>query len=267
MAKTEIGIDDAELDAMMAELEAETASMTKAPVVKVVAPEPEPEPVKVSEPEPVPIKAPEPEPIPTPSPVLTAKLVMPTPEPEQEPEVQVSNEVVEKLAEIAKPKAPASLLFFIDVEKFNDETKVSEVNLDNCMMQQASLRASYGANSARAEAQADRTKIQVEIAEAKLYDKHRKLLLADPTIKVTEKMVENAVRLDEAYGRIHNRLIEAESIAALNKHIVESLKDRRDMIIQLGADRRDEYKGQARIMAKEDERADLQARALRAASH
>lgn len=271
MAMKEIPMGDDELDSLMAELEAETAGMVKTPVA---APAPEPEPAVEQEPEPEPEAKPEPEPVkeapkPAERRVLAGEtksaLTVVQPAPWESEVVEPAKPDVPKTGAPA-PKAPPELQFYVDVNEFKRDTAVSDINLDKCMIEQNGLRAYYGANAARAEAQADRTKLQVEIAEAKLYDKHRKALADDPTIKVTEKMVENAVRLDPAYAKIKNRLIEADSIASISKHLVESLKDRRDMIIQLGADRRDEGRGQARVLADQQERADLRERALKAAS-
>ena len=162
------------------------------------------------------------------------------------------------------PKRAPALDFHIDVDEFRRDTRVSETNLDNCFMEQAGLIAHYVAKHAQSEAQAARTKLQVEIAEAKLYDQHRKEL-SKGADKVTEKMVENAVRTDPKYAAIHVRLIEAESLAAINKGLVESLKQRRDMLIQLGADRREDGKGTARILAAQVNDANVAARALAAA--
>jgi hypothetical protein len=188
--------------------------------------------------------APEPAPVAA-KPALTVVPVVPAP---------AAQETIASDFAVAKsptPKKQSPLAHSIDVAQFKSETAVSDVNLDKCMMEQNSLRAYYGELAARAEAQASRVKVQVEIKEAELYDKHRKSLAATGE-KVTEKAVENAVKLDPVWGAIKNRLIEAETIASINKSLVESLKDRRDMIIQLGADRRDEFKGQARVMAERE---------------
>jgi uncharacterized protein (DUF1778 family) len=194
-----------------------------------------------------------------------------------------ANEALTKAMERVKPApapadeddAPAhpnpkktTLEFHIDVNEFRRDTRVSETNLDDCLMQQAGLVAEYVAKHAYSEAQAARVKLQVDIAEAKLYDEHRKAAAARATItgdKVTEKMVENAVRTDPRYAGIHKRLIEAESIAAVNKGLVESLKQRRDMLIQLGADRREDGKGAARIMAAQANDSNVADRARAAA--
>lgn len=144
----------------------------------------------------------------------------------------------------------ASLEFFVDPATFQKETQVSEINLDKCMMEQNSLRAFYGAQAAYAEAQAARVKTRFEVTEASLYDEHRRGLAASGE-KVTEKMVENTVKLDSRWLAAKENLIEADTIANVNKALVMSIVDRRDMIIQLGADRRDENKGAARIMERE----------------
>lgn len=149
--------------------------------------------------------------------------------------------------------APKGLQFFIDPNEFKKETQVKDFNLDSCFMEQSSLRAHYGAMAARAEAQASTCKVKFEVLEARLYDHHRKIL-TDAGAKVTEKMVENAVKTDPRWLAGKENVIEAETIAAVNKSLAISLADRRDMLIQLGADRRDEAKGQARLLAAQAER-------------
>lgn len=162
----------------------------------------------------------------------------------------------------AAPKKPP-LNFYVDVEQFRKDTRVTEATLDSAMFEQAGLRAYYGTMAANAEAQSARVKAKFEVVEATLYDHHRKQLAASGE-KTTEKMVENAVRLDPRWINAKNLLIESETIASINKSLVESLKDRRDMIIQLGADRRDEYKGAARVLAEQQDRDDIRARAIAA---
>lgn len=162
------------------------------------------------------------------------------------------------------PDMNPGLRFYVDVNAFRTETRVTEVNLDDAMFQQAGLRAFYGAQAANAEAQAARLKMKFDIVEATLYDKHRKELALGGE-KTTEKMVENAVKMDPRWAKAKSLVVEAETIATINKNLVESLKDRRDMIIQLGADRRDEYKGAARVLAEKNESQSTAERAAAAA--
>jgi hypothetical protein len=178
--------------------------------------------------------------------------------------VAVEPETPEDPIPAPAPVKAAELDFYIDVDEFRRDTAISEVNLDDQMMKQAGLRAYYGAQAARAEAQAGRVKARFEVVEATLYNHHRKELNKSAE-KVTEKAIENAVKLDPRWIKAKNTVIEAESIASINKSLVFSLQDRRDMIIQLGADRRDEMKGAARVMAAQDERDALRKRAVNAA--
>jgi hypothetical protein len=297
MAKdTEIPVQDDELDALMAELEAETAdAVAPAPTA---APTPAPTPTPTAAPTPAPTAAPVLE-LPKGKDPLAdqpSNFVMPAkpmvavddPLPWEESALAAEQPVPEPVAEVAKPvpvavkpvlasvppsPAPAAvniadnvtmtpnpnprpaplLQHSIDVSEFKAETAVSDINLNDAMMKQSSLRATYGELAARAEAQASRVKVQVEVKEAELYDTHRKLL-ASTGEKVTEKAVENAVKMDKKWLALQNRKIDADTIADINKSLVRSLEDRRDMIIQLGADRREEGKGQVRIMADRDVR-------------
>ncbi|MDT4817832.1 hypothetical protein FQZ97_509160 [compost metagenome] len=175
--------------------------------------------------------------------VPPAEYVEPAPTPTAEPRVPPE----------AKTSVATGLDFYVDEDAFRVATSVNEVNLDQAMMEQADLRSHYGAVLARAEAQHARVKARFEVKEAQLYDSHRRAL-ADSGEKVTEKAVENAVKLDPAWLTAKNLVIEAESIAGVLKALNESLKDRRDMIIQLGADRRDDAKGQLRILAAQQTR-------------
>lgn len=266
---TEIAMDDLEIAALLDELEAEQIKMSpNTPATPAPAPAPKPVPVPAAEPEP----APEPvaEPVKAPAP-RKPRVV----EPEPEPAVEVAEPVAERRAlpgaevEIessadvpeTSEKAPGQKLnFYVDIPSFNRDTKLTEATLDSAMMEQSGLRAFYGSQAAQAEAQHARLKVRFEVLEAKLYDEHRKALAAG-TEKVTEKMVENAVKLDPRWLKGKNTVIEADTIAAINKSLVISLADRKDMMVQLGADRREEFKGGVRIMAAQDERESIAERA------
>lgn len=263
--KNEVPIDDLELDALMAELEAATQGSVEVPVTAAApTPTPEPEPV----PPVVVAAAPAPEPEPAPvekvaeKPVKPVLAVVPKVEPVEPETAPIAAQPDPNVKPVAR--APVALRFHIDVGVFRSETAVSDTNLDNCMMEQNSLRAYYGEQAAHSEAQASRIKMRFEVAEATLYDKHRKALALIGE-KTTEKMIETAVKTDPLWARAKNTLIEAETIASINKSLVESLKDRKDMIVQLGADRRDEYKGQARVMASQAAQAEQGNRAQAAA--
>lgn len=167
----------------------------------------------------------------------------------------------------AAPSTPmvAPLRHYVDPEKFAAETAIKDTNLDDCFMKQSSLRAYYGTETVKAEAQYNRVKRKFEVIEAKLYDEHRRLLAEAGEAKITEKMVENAVKSDARWELACDRVIEAEAIFGTLKALTASLADRRDMLIQLGANARDESKGQARILAAREASASLSDRAAQAA--
>lgn len=164
------------------------------------------------------------------------------------------------------PAGQAPLRFGIDIEQFQSDTRVTEATLDKCMTEQSSLRAFYGAQAAQAEAQASRMKARFEVVEATLVEHHRRAL-AKLEEKVTEKMVESAVKQDPRWFKARNMMIEAETIASINKSLVDSLRDRKDMLVQLGADRREGMKGQLRLLEQQDERASVADRAAAAAKN
>lgn len=266
---TEIAMDDLEIAALLDELEQEQIKMSpNTPATP--APAPVPVPVPVAEPEPEPEPVAEPEPVKAPAP-KKSKVVEPEPEPAVEvaepvaerrvlPGADVEIEVSRDVPETSEKAAGQKLNFYVDVQSFNRDTKLTEATLDAAMMEQSGLRAFYGSQAAQAEAQHARLKVRFEVLEAKLYDEHRKLLAAG-TEKVTEKMVENAVKLDPRWLKGKNTVIEADTIAAINKSLVISLADRKDMMVQLGADRREEFKGGVRMLAAQDERESIAERA------
>ncbi len=139
--------------------------------------------------------------------------------------------------------------FIIDAKEFANVVKLSEVGLSVAMMTQAGHKSYYGMMSAQAEQQHAKAKLQFEITEARLYEFHRSALVAKGE-KATEKQVEAAVRMDAQYMIAKNRVIEAEGIANIAKSCVLALNDKRDMIIQIGADRREELKGSPKTITK-----------------
>jgi hypothetical protein len=261
-AATDQGIDEDDLAALQAELEAEQAEATTVPAAAVTETVPADLTPTSDQEATIPLVKDE----------ATGKLSTPgsaalsdvaLTEPSATRAAPSEPPVREEPRRPTEATGAGNLKHYIDVDQFRDDTRVSEANLDKCMIEQNGMRAWYGAEAARAEAQAARVKAKFEVVEATLYDHHRKEL-AKSGEKTTEKMVENAVKLDPRWLKAKNMVIEAETIATINKGLVESIKDRRDMIIQLGADRRDEYKGAARVLAEQGQRDDLRDRAVRA---
>ena len=144
----------------------------------------------------------------------------------------------------------------LDVEKFVRDTRISEVDLDKAFLEQSSLRAYYGALAAEYESFANRLETVVEAKEAVLAREIRAQALNENK-KLSEKMVEELVRSDPKWIKMKNAVYEAQAQATIAKAFVQSLIDRRDMLIQLGADRRDESKGQLRMLEIQKDNAKL----------
>lgn len=144
----------------------------------------------------------------------------------------------------------------LDVEKFVRDTRISEIDLDKAFLEQSSLRAYYGALAAERESFANRLETVVDAKEATLARQIRAKAL-DEGKKLSEKMVEELVRSDPSWIKMKNAVYEAQAQASIAKAFVQSLVDRRDMLIQLGADRRDESKGQLRMLEIQKDNAKL----------
>lgn len=143
------------------------------------------------------------------------------------------------------------LKYDVTENEISADTQISPTKLDDCVCKQAGLRAYWGVRQANADAQLAFVKRKFDTIEAQLYAKYRKAQI-EAGEKATEKSIENAVRQDNVWKAMKDVVIEANRIADLNRAAVNAINDRRDMLIQLGADRRDERKGTMRITGGED---------------
>lgn len=264
----EIMVDDAELEMLMAELEDQNEAMMAPLVTKDVPAAPSSAVV---------LEKDEAMPTPTGPKKPTAAMAQMMADASAKILEELQAEKAEEVAEAPKLVAPPEpepepappepeakrtpLLYYIDASEYNEVVRISEVELDRCMIEQNSLRAYYGVLAAKAEAQATRVKTRFEVLEATLYNDVR-AKLSGLDAKVTEKMIENAIKIDPRWLKGKNLLSEAEEIAQTNKILAEALRDRASMLMQLGADRRDDFKGEMRTLVKQQDRDDLRERAL-----
>ena len=156
------------------------------------------------------------------------------------------------------------LTFFTDPKQFRIDTGISDHDLDRCFMEQSGLFSHYSSNGARSEAQHARLKLKFEVLEAKLYEEERRIAVEEGE-KVTEKMLENRVKTNPLWVKTKLAVINAAGVSDINKGLTESLRHRKDMLVQMGADRRGEMQGQARMQASAGIHANEQERAKLAA--
>lgn len=151
-----------------------------------------------------------------------------------------------------------------NVEQMKKDVAFSDVNLDDAMMNQASLYAYYATLAAQAQRTVDRLKIQVDIVESKTHDRITSEL-RDAGEKVVETAVAKMIQRDPDFVTAQVKLADAKMDAFVAKEALEAFKQRRDMLVQIGVRAREEMKGELRIAAAtvEAERsANLRAAAL-----
>lgn len=161
----------------------------------------------------------------------------------------------EDLAAPIKPKATVRPTFsasgalktFIDPDKLQDDLNFTTTNISLAMTRQAALLAHYGRLSADATYQSDRCKQQVELVYANLDQQLRDDLTTAGT-KFTEKTLESMIIKDGSYQEAQTRAHEARAIAKMVETTVESFKHRKDMLIQVGADLRQEKAGSGLVV-------------------
>lgn len=94
----------------------------------------------------------------------------------------------------------------------------------------------YGLQKADAEKQSSIAKAKVKEGRALAY----KRIKSDPSVKHTEKSLESEIDTDGVVLDLQNKLIDAEHNAATIAAAVESMRAKKDMLMQMGADARKE---------------------------
>lgn len=94
----------------------------------------------------------------------------------------------------------------------------------------------YYCEKANAEKQRDISKAKLKEMKALVY----KTIKNNPTIKHTEKSLEAEIDMDPMVVEMHSKFIEAEHNVSTITGAVESMRAKKDMLMQLGADARKE---------------------------
>lgn len=145
-----------------------------------------------------------------------------------------------------KPGDTTSLTPFVSASQLAKDTSFDLASINDAYLTQAGLYAYYAEQAMNAQKQADRVKLSLEVLEAKLDRKFRDAAVADGK-KITEKQIENQIRLTTDWVRASARYSEARAIAVLAREALEALKQRRDMLIQAGKAQLEERKGELRV--------------------
>lgn len=135
---------------------------------------------------------------------------------------------------------------FLDVTKISEDVSIRSTELNACFTEQASLFVHYARLCAEAAAQVSAKKLLIETTRAKL-DKAIRETAAKDGRKITENAIDQEIALDTNYIKAKMEIIEAEAEEAGVRAVVEGMRHRKDMLIQLGADAREEMKGELRM--------------------
>lgn len=141
-----------------------------------------------------------------------------------------------------------------EAEVFEDDLKIERDNLDTAFIRQASMYAYYASRHAEMLRQEARLKMFLEITEAKL-DKSARDRASAAGSKITENQIRAEIILSPDYISAQRNYSEAKGMTALAASAVEAFRQRRDMLIQLGANSRAELQGGPVI--RENDRSDL----------
>lgn len=143
-------------------------------------------------------------------------------------------------------EASSAVRKFIDEDELAGDVEINEADLDSGMIKQASLATHYGVQASKANRQVSLMKTRLEVVEAQTYRRLREEA-ADRGEKVTEAQLKMLVQSEPAVVRAQRDVIDAQYTADVGKTAFEAFRQRRDMLIQLGVQAREERKGELSI--------------------
>lgn len=136
---------------------------------------------------------------------------------------------------------------FIDGDQIVKDTQLNMLDLNDGFLNQAGLAAYYGMMSARALGQAASMKLRRDVVTAKISQQLRGEADSNSKAKLTEAALAEKVDKDPRVQAIREAYNQSCVIEAELKAAVDAIKNRRDMLIQLGAHAREEMKGTLRM--------------------
>lgn len=167
-----------------------------------------------------------------------------------EEELAESAALEEQDQEARRPAPKKMVKMFINPVAYKEDIAINPVDLDNAFLTQASLFAHYATQAARAVEQMDNLKLTLDVREAQLRTEHRNTFL-ESGVKVTESMIDSAVMVDPRYIKVRKAYNESKGVVEMLKGATEAFRQRRDMIVQIGVNNREERKGEAFVKSAE----------------
>lgn len=147
---------------------------------------------------------------------------------------------------------PTKAKTFLKPEQVNEDLRFTEATLDSSMIEQPSLFAHYAVIASNAQHHYETLKTLLEVREAKV-GKMARDSMTDAGIKVTEGLIATEVAMNQGVVEHKLEVNAARAQWELAKATLEAFKQRRDMLQQMAAARREEMLGAMRIKAIEIE--------------
>lgn len=130
-----------------------------------------------------------------------------------------------------------------EVERLYARLKIDRPNISNEAEEQPTLFARIGFIAEEAIADANYLKRQLEIAKAEADSRIRRGAAAAGEKKPTEDEIKKAIVLDEDVQKAELDYLDADRVANLLVVVKQSFKDRRDLIVELMRNARQESAG------------------------
>ena len=148
----------------------------------------------------------------------------------------------------------------INFDDFADDIRIEEVDLDNSFRSQASLFANYAVMGFNAMRSAADKKIILDVTRSEIDREIRQRAEDEATAetdpkkvkKITEASITAEIDRTKKYVIALRGYNEAQAIEKLSANALEAFKQRRDMLVQLGANQREDKKGDLWMKGKED---------------
>ena len=161
-------------------------------------------------------------------------------EPIVEVETDIEDDYTSKALIVGKKSSEVEIL--LDYKQLQRDLLFRTSTLTTDFETQAALFASYAVVKSRAIYQSARFESEAKIVEATVYESIRAKAVKDGT-KVTEAQLGKLAIMHKKTITAKSKAVEARAVEDLCWSALESLKQRRDMLVQAGADSREERKG------------------------
>lgn len=140
---------------------------------------------------------------------------------------------------------------FPSVEEITEDVGFTEATLDDNMIQQPSLVAHYGRLLAESQYDTDLSKQKLDIAESKAANKMRQDA-NDEGKKITEALITSTLATIQSVAAARAAYNRAKADQEAMKTTFEALRHKKDMMVQIGVNRRTEIEGKINGLVRAD---------------